>query len=53
VAIELTWTGTLLVPVLAWRTEAGQVLEAEIAMFLELKDGKIIAQRNYDCYAPF
>lgn len=27
-----------------------QVLRARIAAFLEFRDGKIIAQRNYDCY---
>lgn len=48
VALEVTWTGTLAVPL--GDLSAGQVLRAHIAAFLEFRDGKIIAQRNYDCY---
>jgi ketosteroid isomerase-like protein len=28
-------------------------MRAHIAAFLEFRDGKIVAQRNYDCYEPF
>ena len=31
---------------------AGSQMKAFVAMFLTLRDGKIISQRNYDCYPP-
>ncbi|MCC3773078.1 nuclear transport factor 2 family protein [Streptomyces sp. UNOC14_S4] len=48
VAMEVTWTGTLAVPL--GGLPAGHVLRAHIAVFLEFRDGRILAQRNYDCY---
>ncbi|WP_257584120.1 nuclear transport factor 2 family protein [Streptomyces sp. TLI_146] len=50
VALEVTWTGTLAVPL--GDLPAGHVLRAHIAVFLEFRDGRILAQRNYDCYEP-
>ena len=32
---------------------AGQDMRVSSAMFLELRDGRIVAQRNYDCFEPF
>lgn len=50
VALEVKWSGTLAAP---FRDlPAGHVMRAHIAAFLEFQDGRIIAQRNYDCYEP-
>jgi ketosteroid isomerase-like protein len=51
VAIELVWTGVLAAPVLS--LAAGTEMKAFVAMFLTFRDGKIVSQRNYDCYPPF
>jgi ketosteroid isomerase-like protein len=53
VAVELEWTGTLAVPVAAMNLPAGHEMKAYVAMFLTFRDGKIVSQRNYDCYPPF
>jgi hypothetical protein len=45
-----TWTGELAVPLGTW--PAGTRLRAEIAMFFELRDGRIYRQENFDCYWP-
>ena len=50
-AVELEWTGILAVPVMSLPT--GSEMTAFVAMFLTFRNGKIAAQRNYDCYAPF
>ncbi|MCP3102708.1 nuclear transport factor 2 family protein [Myxococcus sp. K15C18031901] len=51
VALEVEWTGTLALPV---RTlPAGATMRAAIGMFLTFRDGRIVSQRNHDCYAPF
>jgi ketosteroid isomerase-like protein len=51
IAVELEWVGTLAVPVM--NLPAGSEMKAFVAMFLTFRDGRIISQRNYDCYPPF
>lgn len=51
VVLEVEWTGRLAVPVKT--LAAGATMRAASAMFLTFRDGRIISQRNYDCYAPF
>lgn len=53
VAVELEWTGVLAVPVAAMNLPAGHEMKAFVAMFLTFRNGKIVSQRNYDCYPPF
>jgi ketosteroid isomerase-like protein len=48
VALEIDWVGTLAVPFQS--IPAGGEMRAHFAAFLQFKNGKIIAQRNYDCY---
>ena len=50
-AVELEWTGVLAIPVM--NLPAGTEMKAFVAMFLRFRDGKIVEQRNYDCYPPF
>lgn len=50
VALEIDWIGTLAVP-FQDKPKGGQ-MRAHFAAFLQFKDGKIISQRNYDCYEP-
>jgi ketosteroid isomerase-like protein len=51
VALEVLWTGRLAVPLGA--LVAGSEMRAHCAMSLEFLDGKIVAQRNYDCFDPW
>jgi ketosteroid isomerase-like protein len=51
VVMELDWSGILNVHV--GTLSAGQTMKAHFAMFIDFKDGKIIHQRNYDCFEPF
>ncbi|MFD8153303.1 nuclear transport factor 2 family protein [Streptomyces sp. NPDC059720] len=50
VALEIKWSGTLAVGF--GELPAGHVLRAHIAAFLDFRDGRIVAQRTYDCYEP-
>jgi ketosteroid isomerase-like protein len=50
-SIEVLWTGTLAV---AFGTlSVGSQMRAHSAMFFQFKDGKIVSQRNYDCFEPW
>lgn len=51
VALEILWTGTLAIPV--GSLAVGDKMRAHFAVFIELRDGKIVAQRNYDCFEPW
>jgi ketosteroid isomerase-like protein len=51
VALEVTWTGTLAIQLGA--LNAGDTMTAHFAVFLDFRDGKIAAQRNYDCFEPW
>jgi ketosteroid isomerase-like protein len=51
VAVEVEWDGVLALPVM--NLAAGSAMKAFVAMFFTLREGKIVSQRNYDCYPPF
>ena len=51
VAVELTWTATISVAL--GKTPAGGQIRAHFGAFYEIRDGKIAAIRNYDCFDPF
>jgi ketosteroid isomerase-like protein len=48
VALEVEWEGTLAIPFRS--IPAGGQMKAFFAVFLEFREGKIIRQRNYDCF---
>ena len=50
-SIEVLWTGTLALPF--GRLSVGSQMRAHSAMFFQFKDGKIVSQRNYDCFEPW
>lgn len=47
-AVQITWSGTLAVA--AGPLPAGHVMQAQICSIIELKDGKVWRQEQYDCY---
>jgi ketosteroid isomerase-like protein len=51
VALEVDWSATLAVPV--GSLPAGGTMRASLGVFLTFRDGRIISQRNYDCFEPF
>jgi ketosteroid isomerase-like protein len=51
VVMELQWSGTIAVD--AGPFKSGQQLRARFAVFLEFKGGRIVRQRNYDCFDPW
>ena len=50
-ALEVLWSGTLLIPFDT--LPAGSELRAHVVTVLEFRAGKILAQRQYDCYEPW
>ena len=51
VALEVNWSGTLAMPFES--IPVGGQMRARFALFLDFKNGKIAAQRNYDCFDPW
>ncbi len=51
VALEVLWVGTLAISIAG--LSPGSQMRAHFAVFLEFRDGKILAQRNYDCFDPW
>jgi ketosteroid isomerase-like protein len=51
VIVESIWTGTIGAAVGPF--QPGMTMRARFAQFFELRDGKIVAVRNYDCFDPF
>lgn len=50
-AAEVIWSARLMVPV--GKLAAGELMRVYLAMFITWRDGKIVSQRNYDCFEPF
>lgn len=51
VVVEMRWSGVLAID--AGPLAKGTRLECAICTVIELRDGMVYRQRNYDCYAPF
>jgi ketosteroid isomerase-like protein len=51
VILEVLWVGTLAVSM--GSLSIGDEMRAHFAVFLEFRDGRIVRQRNYDCFEPF
>lgn len=51
VAMEVEWSGVLAIPFES--IPVGGTMRAHFAMFLEFENGKIVRQRNYDCFEPW
>lgn len=51
VIIEVVWRGTFTLPI--GKTPPGEEIKAFFALFMEFENGKIVVQRNYDCFAEF
>ena len=50
VAARVTWTAVI--GVARGPLPAGTTLTAEVASFLTVRDGRIVEQETFDCYAP-
>jgi ketosteroid isomerase-like protein len=51
VVVEVLWKGELAVPV--GNLVAGDEMVVHSAMAFDFSDGRIVRQRNYDCFEPF
>lgn len=51
VVVEARWEGNLAMGI--GRLQAGETMIAHICMVFELRNGRIVRQRNYDCYEDF
>jgi ketosteroid isomerase-like protein len=51
VAVEVLWIGKLAFPL--GSLAAGSEMRAHSAMFFEFHGGRIVSQRNYDCFEPW
>lgn len=49
-AVLLEWTGTIAVA--AGPFPAGHVMRGHFCSVIELRDGKVWRQEQYDCFAP-
>ena len=50
VVVEAEWSGTFAVS--SGDLASGTIIRARFAQFFELREGRITAQRNYDCFYP-
>ena len=50
VALEISWLGRVTKSLPPF--SAGTQLSAQVAIFLRLRDGKIVSQTDYPCYDP-
>ncbi|MGV8841251.1 MAG: hypothetical protein ACWA6X_13235, partial [Bauldia sp.] len=50
IAIEIAWSGKLGTPL--GDLPAATELKARVALFLEMRNGKILRQRAYRCFEP-
>ena len=51
IALEVQWTATMNVAI--GNLKAGEPMKARFGVFIELENGKIKRQGNYDCFDPF
>lgn len=51
VVLEVQWTGKMAIAVAG--LPVGGEMRARFAVFIEYSDGKIVRQRNYDCFEPW
>jgi ketosteroid isomerase-like protein len=49
-AIQIEWSGTLAITAGPW--QVGDVMRAKICSIIELRDGKVWRQEQYDCFVP-